>query len=329
MINEILAYVKPKRKILLVTHNNPDPDSIASAYALLNLFRNSLRKRCTITYRGIIGRSENKELLQSCKIEMYNSSRLNFSRYDCIILVDTQPTAGNVYFPDGYFPSIVIDHHNFRAQSKNACIYDIRPESGSTSSIISEYYRELDVDININVATALYYGIKTDTTGAGRSNTKNDLAIMSYLLPHISLKKLSKIENPELPRYYFKNMYKALGNIKIIEDVIFCDLGEVRNADLVAETSDFFLKMRDMKWTFITGAVDNICYFSLRCKSTKRKVSYIALSIVRGLGSGGGHMKSAGGQISLDDKKYSDVVEVLKNRLIHKIGVVNPEEKEL
>lgn len=329
MIDKILDFVKPKRKILLLTHNNPDPDTMAAAFALKNLFTNLLKKRCTIAYDGIIGRAENRELVRLCKIPLHQSNILNFSRYDCLILVDTQPTAGNVTIPKGFFPDIVIDHHNFRVQTKKVPLYDIRPKFGSTCTIISEYYKELKLDIHKDTATALYYGIKTDTIGSGRSNTQSDLDMMSYILPKISLNKLAKIETPELPKYYFKNIKKATENAIILEDLIFCDLGDVRNADLIAETSDFLLRMREIKWTFVIGCIDDMCFFSLRCKSTRRKVGLIALSIVKGLGTGGGHMQSAGGQVPIKKRTYEEIVKLIKNRLLKKISIKQPDEKNI
>ncbi len=330
MIEKILEFIKPKRKILILTHNNPDPDTIASGFALKNLFSSLQKKRCTLAYHGLVGRAENRELVKLCKIDMHFSTKLNFNRYDCIVVVDTQPTAGNVFIQNGIFPNIVIDHHNFRSQTKKADIFDIRKNYGSTSTIIAEYYRELNISPDVNTATALFYGIKTDTLGSGRSNSKIDTEMMGFILPHISLNKLAKIENPELPKYYFKNMKKATENAKVIKDLIFCNLEDVRNADLIAETSDFFLRMRDIKWTFVIGKIENTCYFSLRCKSTKRKVGHIALGLVRGIGTGGGHMKSAGGQIPLKDNNYDEIVTVVKTRLVNKIfGPEKPEEKNL
>lgn len=321
MIDKILELVKPARKILILTHNNPDPDTIASANGLKYILHSIYKKRCTIAYDGLIGRAENRELVKECKIDMHKSKKLNFSRYDVLILVDSQPTAGNVYIPKGYFPHIVIDHHNFRKATSKAKIYDVRSEVGSTSTIITEYIKNLDLNPDRYVATALYYGIKTDTIGSARSNSKIDLEMMSFLLPKISLNKLSKIESPELPKYYFKNMKKAIENSEIINDLIFCNLDEVRNADLIAETSDFLLRMRDIKWTFVIGYIDDMCYFSLRCKSMRKKVGTIALQIVRNLGTGGGHMKSAGGQIPLKDRDYKNILEILKKRLLKKLGI--------
>jgi len=330
MIKNILNTLKPKRKILILTHNNPDPDTIAAAFGLKFILFKLLQKRCTIAYHGIIGRAENRELVKQCKIDIYPSTMLDFSRYDGLVVVDTQPTAGNVYVPKGFFPDVVIDHHNFRDQTKNAKVYDVRLDYGSTSSIIAEYCKELGLICEQNVATALYYGIRTDTVGTGRQNNRIDLSMMSYVLTHISLKKLSKIETPELPKYYFKNIKIALENAQIYNDLIFCDLKDVRNADLIAETSDFFLRMRYIKWSFVIGKVDDMAYFSLRCKQTKRRVGMIALQIVKGLGTGGGHMKSAGGQIPLQKNiNYEDIVVEIKKRLIRKIKIKATEVKTI
>jgi nanoRNase/pAp phosphatase (c-di-AMP/oligoRNAs hydrolase) len=330
MIDKILEFIKPKRKILILMHNNPDPDTIASGFALKNIFASLQKKRCTLAYHGLIGRAENRELVKLCKIDMHFSLKLNFNRYDCIVVVDTQPTAGNVFIQKNILPNIVIDHHNFRSQTKKADVFDVRKNYGSTSTIVAEYYKKLNLTPDVNTATALFYGIKTDTLGSGRSNSKVDTEMMGYILPNISLNKLAKIENPELPKYYYKNMKKATENAKVVNDLIFCNLEDVRNADLIAETSDFFLRMRDIKWTFVIGKIDNICYFSLRCKSTQRKVGHIALGLVRGIGTGGGHMKSAGGQIPLNDKNYNEIVETVKKRLISKIfGTGEAEEKSL
>jgi len=329
MIEKILEDVAPKRKVLILTHNNPDPDTIAAAQGMKMLLHTLLKKRCTIAYHGIIGRAENRELIKSCKIDMYQSTMLNFIKYDYMIVVDTQPTAGNVYIPKGFFPYAVIDHHNFRRTTKQARFYDVRPEYGSTSTIICEYFKEKGVQPDVNTATALYYGMKTDTVGSGRTNTNADMEMMAFVFPHISLKKLTKIEGPELPRYYFKNIKKAIECSEIYDDALICDLNDVRNADLIAETSDFLLRMRDVKWTFIYGRIDDVLYFSLRSKSSRKKVGSIAMSVTRGIGTGGGHMKSAGGQVPLGDKTYEEMSSIVKERVIKRIGLSGSELKRI
>ena len=328
MIEKLLETLRIKRKVLIQTHNNPDPDTIAAAFALKNLLFNMLKKRVTIAYSGIIGRAENREFVRECQIDMHIITKLDLSRYDYIILVDSQPGAGNTY-NNKRMPDAIIDHHNLRSISQYAKFCDIRINYGSTSTIITEYYKELQLIPDMNTATALYYGIKTDTYGTARRNTQKDMDMISFLFPYISVKKITKIESPELPRYYFKNIKKAIEQSIIIQDLIFCDLGEVRNSDLIAEMSDFMLRMRDIKSTFVIGKIDSTCYFSIRYKTNKKSVGAIALAIVRGIGYGGGHMKSAGGQIPLKSKTYEQVVEILKSRLIKRMGIENLEEKNI
>jgi len=329
MIEQILEDIKPKRKVLILTHNNPDPDTIAAAQGMKFILSKMLKKRCTIAYHGIVGRAENRELVKVCQIDMHPSSKLNFSRYDHLIVVDTQPKAGNVMIPPGFNADLSIDHHNFRASTKQVKLYDVRPQAGSTSTIIVEYIKALGLIPDTNTATALYYGIKTDTVGSGRSSNNQDLEMMAYIFPSISLKKLTRIENPELPRYHYKNLRKALDCAEIMDDIIFCNLGDVRNADLIAETSDFLLRMRDVKWTFVVGKIENNGYFSLRAKSARMKVGRIAISLVKGIGTGGGHMKSAGGQINLEGKNYDELTDLIKGRLLKKAGFKGEDVKKI
>lgn len=329
MIEKLLEAVKSKRKVLIQTHNNPDPDTIAAAFALKNLLTLKLKKRVTIAYMGVIGRAENKEFVKLCKIDMHYITKLNMARYDYYILVDTQPGAGNTYETGQRLPDAVIDHHNLRAVSTTIPFNDIRTHYGSTSTIIAEYYKKLGIVPDTNTATALYYGIKTDTFGAGRGNTQADMDMISYVFPNASFTKLNKIETPELPRYYFKTIRKAVDQSVIYDNLIFCDLEEVRNADLIAEISDYLLRMREIKASFVVGRIDQMCYFSIRNKTSKKAVGSIALSIVRGIGYGGGHMKSAGGQIPIKSKTYEQIVELLKSRLLKKLGIKNVEEKQI
>ncbi len=329
MINKLLEAVKSKRKVLIQTHNNPDPDTIAAAFALKNLLNVTLKKRVTIAYMGIIGRAENREMVKLCKIDMHLMSKLNVARYDYLIVVDTQPGAGNVYDVKERRPDAIIDHHNIRAASSCSAFQDIRVHYGSTSTIVAEYYKTLNIIPDTNTATALYYGIKTDTFGTGRGNTQADMDMISYVYPYVSPGKLTKIETPDLPRYYFKNIKKAIEQSVIIDTVLLCDLGEVRNADLIAEMSDFLLRMRDIKCTFVVGKIEDTCFFSLRYKTSKKSVGHIAISIVKGIGYGGGHMKSAGGQVPLRKKTYEQVVGLLKTRLLMRMGVKNTEEKNI
>jgi nanoRNase/pAp phosphatase (c-di-AMP/oligoRNAs hydrolase) len=281
---------------------------------------------------GIVGRLENRELVKQCKIDMKQSFGLNFSRYDYIIVVDTQPQAGNVFIPEGIQVNAVIDHHITKRKliKRKDLIADIRPKYGSTCTIIAEYYKELGIVPEMDVATAMSIGITTDSIGAGRDSSPSDQQMLGFLFPHISINKLVRVQNPPLPRYHFKTLRKAIESAVIIDDLLFCDLGEVRNSDLIAESADYMIRMRDVKCLFVVGKLDNVALFSMRTKSAKRSVGNIAMNIVKNIGYGGGHTKFAGGQVPVVNRSYQEAVSILKTRLLKAIGIApNTEEKPI
>ena len=331
MIHEILESIDSKKRILILTHNNPDPDAMASALGLKNLLLHDKRK-IVIAYMGVVGRLENKEFIKQCKIDMQNSFGLNFKLFDHIVIMDTQPMAGNVYIAAGSQVNTIIDHHLSKrnVNKHNELIADIRPKYGSTSTIIAEYYKILGLTPDTDTATALCYGISTDVMGKARDNSTVDCQMLGFLYPHVSISKLGKIENPDLPRYHFKTLHRAIENSLIINDLLFCDLEDVRNSDLIAETADYLTRMREIQCVFVIGRFDNAALFSLRHKSTKNPVGGIAMKMVKGIGYGGGHKKSAGGQVPLiNNRIYSDTVNMLKSRLLKYLSIDSTEGKSI
>ena len=87
------------RQLLIIVHNNPDPDAIASAEALRFLVENRSGVKVSIAYGGYIGRAENREMVRQLGIRLKQFNRIRLGNYDCIALVDTQPGAGNNSLP--------------------------------------------------------------------------------------------------------------------------------------------------------------------------------------------------------------------------------------
>ena len=332
MIKSILESIAPKKRILILAHNNPDPDAIGAAFAMKNLLHVKLKKKVVIAYMGIVGRLENRELVKQCNIDMLNSVNLNFKRFDHIILVDTQPQAGNVYIPEGFNVHTVIDHHTTKAviTKRKDMIVDLRPTYGSTCTIVTEYYKELGLIPDMSVATALCFGISSDAIGAARDSSSIDREMLGYVYPYISINKLTKIVNPPLPRYHYKTLRRAIEKAVIIDNnLLFCDLEEVRNTDLIAESADYLMRMREIKSVFVVGKFENVAVFSLRHSSPRKFVGAIAKKMVKGIGYGGGHVKSAGGQIPLTNRDYAEITATLKTKLLKYMGVSSNEEKAI
>lgn len=284
-------------------HNNPDPDTIASAAALKFILAQSLKRKALIAYGGIVGRSENRQFIRRLKIDMIQISELNFDNFSVIALLDSQPGTGNNSIPPKILPHIVIDHHPLRKKTTRCPFFDIRPQYGSTSTILTEYLRELNIEPDIRLATALYYGLETDTQGLSRSTSKADLNALNYLFPKIAPRTLAGIERPSVPKSYYIKFTEAISKSVQYDDVIISYMGTLNNPDIPAEMADFLLRMENIRWTMCVGEYKDDLILSVRTSRRGWIAGKIALRIVKGLGTGGGHEKAAGGRISLKNLK--------------------------
>ena len=107
-----------KGRWLVLTHDNPDPDALASAQLLARVLRQALRQTVTVAYGGIIGRAENQEMVRSLHLPFSHIRHLSLKRYRHFALVDTQPRSGNNQLPSRLIPDVVIDHHPLRANTQ-------------------------------------------------------------------------------------------------------------------------------------------------------------------------------------------------------------------
>ena len=313
--HNLISQVGHKRRILVVCHNNPDPDTIASAAALRSIFHHTHHRKVTICYGGIIGRAENRQLTRRLKIEMIPIREIDFKDYSVICMVDTQPGTGNNSMPKNIRPHIIIDHHPLKNNTLKSQFYDVRPKYGSTSSIMTEYLRELDIQPDKMLATALFYGLKTDTNGLLRSSGKADLDAFNYLFPKIAPKTLASIENPRIPKSYFQKFADGINNSVQHGDVIISQMGKLNTPDIAAEMADFLLRMENIHWTLCLGEYREELVMSVRTSRKGLWAGKVALKVLWGLGTGGGHEKAAGGRVNIANFTPEECRE-LKEKII-------------
>ena len=318
-------------QLLIIPHNDPDPDAIAAAVGLGYLVRETLGIDARIRYRGIIGRAENKALVRYLNQPL---RKLRFGKIEPeipVALVDTQPGAGNNPLPKHFAARIVIDHHNRGNASSQTCFMDVRPEMGSTTSIVTEYLRTANLDIPSSLATALFYGIKSDTMGLGRGASPKDAEVYFYLLPRIDVDALVNIERAQVPATYFKSLMAALQATRLYDrDLVISYLGVLNYPDLGAEIADLLLRLRDVKWVICMGVYKRDLILSVRSRSHQIGAGDLVLQIVGDLGTAGGHGTMAGGQIRLNQHDPFSISEELTKKAIEVIkGVVSSDGKPL
>ena len=321
MKERLLRVIDKTRSWKLILHNNPDPDAIASAYAFSHLLT-KFGKKSKIFYKGLIGRAENNEMVKRLKISLHPFEKANITRESNIAMFDCQPGAGNQPLSKKYIPKIVIDHHKLRRESSKAEFADIREGIGSSSTIVGEYYKSFNFEPDNKVATALYYGMKTDTFNFTRDFTKVDVNILNFIISFVSLRLMGKIENPSLSKEYFKKLSFAYNNAKIYKRAMIIDMEKVTYPDICAEIADLSIRMKDISWVLVFSCYNNGLYFSIRTRSRQKIAGKLAVSITKGLGSGGGHESSAGGMIQVKDiDEYFLKKELVIKRFLKKLRI--------
>ena len=302
-LRKLLAVAKPHRRALILTHDNPDPDAVASACGLAFLLSASAHIRAHAAYGGIIGRAENKALVKVLHLPIQPIARLDPQEHDLVCLVDTQPEVGNYSLAARAAPQLVIDHHPARPSSLMAAFHDVGGPAGATSTLITSYLRAAHLVPNTALATALFYGIKSDTRDLGREVEGADVDCYNWLFPRVDKTALSRIEHPQVPPHYFAAYHRAYERARVHGggEAVLVDMGEVYVPEIVPEVAEKLSSLEGLRWSLATGAYGGELYLSLRMNDRRMNAGKVVREICRPLGgSAGGHGAMAGARIPID-----------------------------
>ena len=296
--SRILEFVRGKGKVLIVAHDNPDPDSLAAAFALRYLLEVSENIIATITFGGIIGRGENRAMVKELEIKTVPLDGLDLTQFGVVCMVDTQPGTGNNSFPEEREVHIVIDHHPLREQTKKCKLVDVRDHYGASATMLYEYLLSQEAYVGTKLATILFYAIKSETQDLGREWTAFDRAAYLNLLQLSNNRILYNITHSQVPREYFSCYSRAIENARLYDSVLVFNLFDIDNPDVVAEMADFLLRMDGVDLVLGMGRFREKEILSLRTSDHEIFAGKVMREVVDSLGTAGGHGMIAGAQIS-------------------------------
>jgi nanoRNase/pAp phosphatase (c-di-AMP/oligoRNAs hydrolase) len=309
----LLSLLDGAKTMLIVVQNNPDPDALAAAAALREIANQSLGISCSVAHSGEVGRAENKALLDYLRLNTRELESIDLDRFDRIGMVDAQPGAGNVKFDPSVRLDVVIDHHPIRRETRSARFTDIRSRYGATCSMLWEYLNEARIDIPVRLATAMIYGIRSDTQDLGRESTRGDVEAFLGLYPLANARVLGRIVSAPLPHSYFSKLREALDKAVVHGNRIVSDLGELDSPEMVAEAADLLLRAEGVSWTMCFGLIDGWIHLSLRTSDREGNAGKIARNLGGRRGFGGGHQALAAAQIPIPNgRNRRDVRTMLR-----------------
>ncbi len=312
------------KDVRVITHDNPDPDAIASAAALAHIIEHTASLPVTIAIGGIIGRAENRALMEELDMRFDRAETLDIGNDTAMALVDTQPRAGNTSFPGGRIAAVVIDHHPERAETAAAGFSDIRPEYGACCSILVEYLRAAKLELDRRLATAMFYGIQSETMDLGREVSDADVDASVYLYPLSDPQAISRIRHARAPRSLFKSIHDGLEHAWSAGGVVCVPLGRMDYPDLVAQLADWFLSVEGVEWVIAAGRHHDSLLLSLRTYDPDAHAGELVQEVVGDRGSAGGHGEMAGARIdvrNMSEEEYEDLVSSLFADFCDRLGV--------
>lgn len=324
--------LEARAKVLVVSHNNPDPDSIVSALLLETLLTRVFGISVTIAYSGVIGRAENKALLEYCGIQPVPLREIDVAKFETVALVDTQPGTGNHPFEEAGKVAVVLDHHRLRPDTRQVAFFDVRDHLGSTTTLLHLYWRVWRLELTPKFATAMLYALRSETADMGRAASVVDRRLFKDLYALADLRALSRIVNAKVGERYFSAIHKAIERAVVYGPLVVIRMGKLPYPDAVAQIAEYFLKYEEVSTAFSIGVYGDEILFSLRSDDPGALLESLARRVAGGLGTAGGHESCAGGQIPVTRSARGgkkSLQEAVIARLLEELGLKGDRPRNL
>ena len=295
-LREFLKY----NQIVIQCHDNPDADAIASGYGIYTYLK-AHDKDVRLVYggRNIIRKSNLVMMIRELEIPIVNiRDTSNEPSVELLITVDCQYGEGNV----SHYPAqnvAVIDHH--RVSRSLPKLHMVDTHLGACSTMVWNMLKEEGMDPNEdeNLATALYYGLYTDSGNLEQIYHEKDMEIRDNAKVRMGL--ITKLRNANISIEELEIAGAALLRCDYNEQYRFavvkagpCD------PNVLGLISDMVLEVDSIDVCVVFSVLPNGVKLSIRSCVESIKANDLAAKLCMGIGSGGGHNVKAGGTIQID-----------------------------
>jgi nanoRNase/pAp phosphatase (c-di-AMP/oligoRNAs hydrolase) len=247
---------------IIVLQSFPDPDGISSALAH-QMISARFDIECDIAYDGVISHHENVALVELLDIQMVRiQEHANLGHYSGSVFIDNQGTTTGLTtrLNDARVPVLaVIDHHEPQGQIEPE-FADIRPASGATATIYTEYLESglLKLDRSdsdhVRLATALMHGIRSETSGLIIAK-KADFRAAGVLADLVNQEALAAILSNRRSRNAMDVISEALKARVVRDNYSIAGVGYLRyeDRDAIPQAADFLLTEENVHTAIVYG----------------------------------------------------------------------------
>lgn len=314
-LRRLLGLFSREDRVLIVI--NPDPDAMASAMALKRLLWRQVFST-TIAHVNVISRPDNLAMIRLVKLDLLPIHEVNVEEFTRFALLDSQPSHHEKFEEINF--DVIIDHHPITGAK--APFVDIRPEYGATSTIMTRYLRTARIKPSAKLATALFYGIKTDTMNFERKAIMEDVNAFQFLFRHINVHMAQRIEYAEITLDFLKYYRIALERMRVRKGRIQVHIDQVSNPDICVSIADFFMKIHDIAWAVVSGIYQGRLIVIVRNDGIRKDAGKLLGESLGEMGAAGGHKSMARAEIPLKNLQglvdYNDT-KALSRWIIRKL----------
>lgn len=312
--NDFIKEIKNnhKGKLYIQPHDYPDYDAICSAFGLQK-FLEHYSIFSTIIYGGMLSNFIEDELLSKLDIISKKINLEKTYKYP-IFSVDTIPSNSNITNVKGDYIGFLDHHINNKVEGKFR--YEYMYKSGAVSSLIIDIFIDNSVEIDRNTANALSIGLLTDTNSLTRGVEDRDLKNYMSIFNKINFDFVNYIVRNKLSVKNLQSYYKAINSFKLFGDIGLVFVDNPSDKNILGIIGDFFLSLKEVSVNILAARTERGTLLSVRSEDENLKANETVNYILKGIGSGGGHVYMAGGFT----EKLLD-----KNFIIKKIKGLNNE----
>ena len=320
------------KELAIFLQDNPDPDAISSGLTLQYIC-----KYCDVEsklyYGGDISHQKNKALINLLNMDLIKIKTEEevmevVRSAGMIALIEASIPARNNILPEDVTPNLIFDHHQVDISSVKGDFVDIQPNIGATATIMTRYIRQLNLKPDASLATALLYGIRTDTKEFTRNTSPDDLNAASYLSPLVDKNIMSQLEHPPMSLETLDIIGRAIRN-KVIRGSYLASFVEfINDRDALPQAAEMMLHLEGVYTVLVFGINEDKVQLSARSRDSRVNLGLILQSAFGELNSGG-HATMAAGAINLgilgDANDRASLLKVtsdaVKKRFFSSVGV--------
>ncbi len=324
-MSRLEAALPGRGRVLIVTHDHPDPDALATAGALHLLLERRFGLRSRIVFSGIVARAENREMARHFRYRLAGLDAVRVPRRSVpAVFVDARPGSGNVTTPRWMKPVAVFDHHPVPRgwEAPPGAFVDIRPSVGACASLLHEYLAAAAIPVPSWLASCMVYAVGVETVDFTRGGSPVDRDAVLALLPRASLRVLGEIKHAPLPTLYFTQLQQAIANARLYGRVAWSHLAEVPHPEIVPEIADRLARIERISFSFCTGFHGDSLVVSVRSNRRDARCGSLVRAAVGGLGPAGGHDRMAAASIpagGMDAVQREQLVDRIRHALLKRM----------